>query len=222
MAFTFKSWIEILYELLNNNSKGRSVVVYSAAISGYKSAQELIKLQRDILDMNPDIVISFSGINDTHVNGGTWAHYYQKQLFDYLRKNIVCLGGVDVSNSEYIDGMEVTGTPARRWLKNIRLMHAACEEFGIQFYAFLQPMIGEKNYNLSEMIVGGDFKNLEKTSYEFIEEVRSLIGQYDYIYDIADLFNEVEDIYLDTSHVKEKGNRMIAEKIFTYLKLERV
>lgn len=67
------------------------------------------------------------------------------------------------------------------------------------------------------MIVGGDFKNLEKTSYEFIEEVRSLIGQYDYIYDIADLFNEVEDKYLDTSHVKEKGNRMIAEKIFTYL-----
>lgn len=218
--FTFKSWIEAFYEILSEDLDGKkSVVVYSAAVSGYKSAQELIKLQRDMLSIKPDIVISFSGVNDTHSNGGTWTNYYQKQMFDCLRENYTSLGGMDISGAEYSEGVITDETPAKKWLRNIRLMHSACKEFGIQYYAFLQPMIGEKNYDLSEMIVGGDLKNLKKTSCEFIEEVRGLIDQYNYIYDIADLFDEVKDIYMDTAHVVESGNRMIAEKIASCLKL---
>ena len=41
-----------------------------------------------------------------------------------------------------------------------------------------------------------------------------------YIYDISDLFDKNESVYIDGCHVTEEGNRMIADRIFEAIDFE--
>ncbi len=52
-------WLEIILR-----EKSYSVEVLAGGIQGYASSQELLKLIQDVLILRPDLVISFSGIND--------------------------------------------------------------------------------------------------------------------------------------------------------------
>lgn len=63
------SWPRYLREELSRKIK-QNVVVYNGAISGYHSGQEFMKLCRDGLDLNPTIVISFSGVTEVDGAGG--------------------------------------------------------------------------------------------------------------------------------------------------------
>jgi hypothetical protein len=56
------SWPEELSKLMT--ADGNSGTVVNGGTGGYSSNQELLKLIRDGLEFKPDIVISYSGIND--------------------------------------------------------------------------------------------------------------------------------------------------------------
>ena len=55
---------------------------------------------------------------------------------------------------EYIDEIYY-GKPVddyvTRYLKNMRIMHAVCEEFGVEFLGILQPIMITGKYNLDEL-----------------------------------------------------------------------
>ena len=55
-------WPQKLYEELTK--RGYSCLVLNGGVAGYSTNQELFKFIRDVMPLNPDIVISLSGVND--------------------------------------------------------------------------------------------------------------------------------------------------------------
>ena len=54
-AYLWKCWSQILFEKIL--TKKKEIIIYSAGVSGYRSSQELMKLERDLLNFMPDMVI---------------------------------------------------------------------------------------------------------------------------------------------------------------------
>ncbi len=79
------NWPGQLYDRLR--ASGQPVVLFNGGIVGYTTSQELFKLLRDGLLLQPDLVISVNGINDwgaflveDHPMVNTYQHYLLQQL----------------------------------------------------------------------------------------------------------------------------------------------
>lgn len=161
------NWTEHLYNHLRDG--GRKALVYNGGVAGYSSNQELIKLIRDGLTLNPSVVISYDGINDVgffySLPGHPMITPYQAQLMDHLigmekppllmpntvyaiKRTIVerRRTAQSTTNTRKLAGInygpEVKTTPAKQWARNHRIMSAVCTAFGIRYFVFLQPTMG--------------------------------------------------------------------------------
>ena len=217
--FRIKSWPEYLYEKYATNH----VTLFNAAVEGYTSAQELIKLMRDIVRLKPNLVIVYDGYNDVASKPAfpdmpnIFAIPYMKTILEYASKrldgdkknNIFC--GISTLNS------------IEEWLKNIEYMHAVCEVNNINFLSFVQPLLYSKPAKqllkreriLLEKwdIQLGDsesvripVRNLRKTAHE-------ICNSHEYIYDLSHIFDK-KNVYMDFCHVFENGNKIIADEIY--------
>ncbi len=219
--FPFPSWPEIMFNKIDNDR----VHVYNAGVSGYTSAQELIKLIRDVVLIKPDMVIVYDGYNDTsEINacpGNYFEFAYLKKALDFARDHMnhewdFILQDEEAENdiiSPIIGNFE-------NWLMNIEMMHAIAADRGIKFYSFLQPMLSNKT-NLSReekgiLFEAENFCGLKKTSLmgkEFRSKIVSVASSHDYIYDLSDIFDDLPNIYMDICHVREEANEIIAAEI---------
>ncbi len=189
-----KSWPEILYEELGKEG----VTVYNAGVGGYTSAQELIHMIRDVLLLEPDMIIVYDSYTELNIN--------TKYPFAFSSAKKVLYSGVE-SKKDYFD----------TWLSNIRSMYAIAHERGIRFFSFCQPWISskkdktikEKNMLISQRAY---WINLQ-VKESFREHIRERESLPEYIYDLSHIFDG-KDVYIDdTGHVWETGNRIIAEEI---------
>ena len=80
------SWPEQLARYLAQNKLPGTVI--NGGVGGYSSSQELFKLIRDVIELKPDILITYNGANDV---GNRWAelphpmiHTYQRRIFDHV------------------------------------------------------------------------------------------------------------------------------------------
>lgn len=199
------SWIRPLYNLL----KEQNVLIISGAMSGYSTSQEVLKLIRDILPLNPDIVISLSGVNDLGFIQATsqehpMIHNYQARIGRFLvdkygskdnkesffnkfsNKAKIKPTGMNhkLSLGNLILGTKVKTSAAKNWYNNIRLQKAICQEFDIKYISFLQPIFGTGKYN---------YTNEELEIYESYVESKSVHGVP---YDLAlkEFYNEAREI----------------------------
>ncbi len=121
----------------------------------------------------------------------------------------------------------------------IKMMYAICNTLGIEYKAFLQPVLyNKKNINDSDIdvaILEGfmlDISNkslvaveatekcimLQKNAVYFRKMAESITEPW--FYDLSDLFDNESRIYMDYCHVYEKGNKIIAKKIFEIIKYD--
>lgn len=153
--FYVKGWVQYLYEYLR--SRKIPVVIYGGGVSSYTSSQELLKLIRDVIPLKPDIVISYSGVNDLYsYPKQDEEERYQRpfitrfqvqfinQIIDRLTKEV----GIPVVNAPSWNqlghntvfyGLRNEKTAAEFWVDNERMMYAICEMFGINFFGIYQP-----------------------------------------------------------------------------------
>lgn len=204
-----KSWPEFCHEILD--ARGIMNHIYNGGMGGYHSGQELLKLLRDGMVLKPDIVVSFSGINEAST---FWRNAEHPLIPNYLfkmvtegignKKNVVC-------------GLEHSISASDNWLNNMRAMHAICEEFHIKFYAFLQPCVWTGRYKLQKVeedIIRIRYRQEEFEIYNaFYQDAKKEISKYDYIIDLTNIFDDMSGIYYDRGHCNETGNEIIAQKI---------
>ncbi|MCI8377465.1 MAG: hypothetical protein HFH72_02980 [Lachnospiraceae bacterium] len=160
-----KSWSECLSESL----KGQEVshIIYCGGMQTYTVSQELVKLVRDVIVMEPDIVLSYSGANDMGLactrkvaRKNPFISLYQTSLFMMVSR----LKGYEVNwgLEDYRDYFEY-------WYAIERMMYAICREFNIKFKAFLQPMLGAKADCFQEdadiAVLYGYLYDIEKGEY---------------------------------------------------------
>lgn len=223
--FVWKSWGEFLYEKLSE--EGMECCILCAGCSGYNSSQELVKLERDIIPLAPDMVISYSGFNDSR-------HYYGRdelELYPFvghyqydmtlLEAKLIRYERIDESPDSYAFGAKGMETRYERFTRNIRMMNAICKTENIKFKSFLQPYLGtikELTCDELELIISEQLSERIAQEGKFYEEAaRNLSDSY---IDITDIFEGKEGIYIDDCHVTEKGNKIISDTVFKYIKDE--
>lgn len=217
-----KSWPEMLWEICSKQQI--DVVIYNGAITDYNSTNEAIKLYRDVLLLEPDIVISYSGIID-----------FRQYIPDYPYINLNLMRTSkkweEDNNKEVIYGIKDRRTAYQRWINNEKIMHQICQMHGITFYGVLQPWIGSECINAVEklqfwsdqywQIVFPQFDDYIDNAKEFKKRIVSDIKANDWLYDFTNIFKEVDDseIYFDSIHVNEYGNSIVSENFFNLLNL---
>lgn len=221
--YRFKSWPEILYEICGNDN----VTIFNGAVEGYVSAQELIKLMRDIVWLNPDLVIVYDGHSDVARNGAynIFDIPYMSTVMEYADRNIG--KEAKTSSRSIFHGIPPMADALEVWLKNIEYMHAVCEINHIKFISFMQPNFFSKPQIISkeEMVTRKKWRCRFSSYIEMIEtqlkdfrKAAPIVSKsHEYIYDLTDIFDK-EDVYMDNCHVYEDGNKIIAQEIYKVIK----
>jgi len=214
--YPFKSWSELLYNKMHK--AGMNVTVFCGGVNGYQVSQELIKLIRDGIPLKPDIVISYSGLNNLDVEEDyPFYQSYQSQLFECLMKRqpMNAFNGFKRENL-LSKGIKSEETLFAYWMRMQKYMKACCREENIKYLGILQPnMLNKKTYSLYEHEISVNFEwcqgiNTIRHSHEFR---KNICAKESGLYDFSDLFDNERDVYIDGGHVWEHGNEMIADKI---------
>lgn len=228
-VFDYKSWPQFLYERLK--AEGYKVTVLNAGCAGYMSSQELLKLERDLLPYKPDIVLSYSGVND-----GCKLGNYEKRVqypFDenYQIQMMEKMAGLFENDwyvymrgtGEYTLGIEHRLETWDVYLNNIKMEYAICKEFNVHYQCFLQPSLVWKRDFFTVMekeLFINSFGNTNSPSLvkasEFYNEVVKRMDER-YMTDVTNLFVGHAEVWDDCVHVNETGNRMIADYMYYFL-----
>lgn len=209
------SWSEYLYrdlsKLFNN------VLVVCAGVNTQVVSQELLKLIRDAYLFEPDMVISYSGVND-------FSEYYHDEVTPFVlnySKRIVkkaidkrIMKGSDVLQGgtlkEYSWGLESSEPISRasHWVRCEHIMKSICDGFNVDFLGILQPQ---------DFMRKDDEKVIMRNKYypEAIQQVKEMNEPW--LLDFTDIFLDKKNIFYDNCHVYEEGNRIIESKIIPYV-----
>lgn len=216
-----KLWCEILRDIcLENNF---NVEIVTGGVMGYSSAQELVKLIRDGINLNANLVISYSGANDIYERGEyPFLNTFQKEvcvLFDKSERGIKSSRGLKRKGVEAYN----------EWLQNERMMYAILNEFHVPFMSVYQPVLWSKKGNLTVEEIGYEtlhksllinaevyekaIENANIARTKVVEDSRNI----EWLNDFSAIFDGQSEVYVDVVHCTEKGNRLIAEKMFELL-----
>lgn len=196
-----KSWPEYLSEQWKN------VVVFNGGTQGYNSARECMKLLRDVTQLKPDIIISYSGVNE-------WADRKAgKEGYPFAPVTTADMGNTCM-------GVKSQESKAAFWIRMQRSMKGIADMNGSKFISILQPYLTIKR---DEAVTPYEqrfrqfyFNNqMHLHSYKmFVKEVKESISQYNWMYDLTEVFdNEKETVYRDICHLNDLGNQIIAENV---------
>lgn len=240
-----KGWAQYLSEILMHEHL--PVKIYCGGVAGYSSSQELLKLIRDVLPMKPDIVLSYSGLNDLYGypkptekirNGRPFITHFQVEFIEKIIEKLVPtseklpvmhdLMWQENGNTTVYYGLKNQKTASELWLDNTRIMHAIAKEFGFPFLSFFQPFAFNGFYKITEkqhILYSRKSPTCIQDGYDkwgapYAEDVRKIIHaikDIDYIYDFTRIFEDYDGVYFDASHVYERGNMIIAQRIYEKL-----
>lgn len=215
--YEFKSWVDFLYEKCADNN----VTIFNGGIAAYTSTQELIKILRDGLCLNPNMIIVYDGINDAKAN-----YKYNPYSIPYLEDVFAAAVGqqslelsCNISNKDIRESFDI-------WYDTIKQMYLLAQGKGIRFFSFLQPnLFSKKESSLTlrekttirvKTIVDGQYVS-DARNYRKLARDRRIEEKNRYMFDLSDIFDEC-NVYIDDCHVFEEGNQIIADKIWEKVK----
>jgi hypothetical protein len=242
-AFEFpdeSSWSEELARLLDENKLPGTVINFGN--SSYKSSQEMLIFIRDVLQLKPDIVISYDGVNEVFGFLKDYPIYsgYTLLTYDYVVKNqdtFVCLPNTLFYLTKIIKhnknktqkvfyGVKSDRTADEVLLENWNIIKSICDSHNIRFYCVLQPFACNSEQTTTPELLqrhwkgkfGGDPK-IRKDLIQMCNIVRKKMEQQNHFKDFTAIFdnNNSKDIFIwedDTCHVSKMGNRIIARNMY--------
>ena len=187
------SWPEFLAQ------KRDDIIIYNGGVAGFTSVQECLKLLRDVIHINPDLVISYSGVND-------WRQIRnEKQPFK----------GAGACRDLYY-GLESNMKKYEYWILMERYMHAVSRVNGSDFIAILQTMS-----TLRKDQDASSYEQLLPAYYEdcgeynaFVSEIQGRMQEYEWMYDLSNPFEGIKGtVFRDLVHLNNEGNSIIADRI---------
>lgn len=215
---------------------------YTRASENIQLQRELVK------NNIPDIVIFYDGVNEVisaHQNNeaGTptnaynrkkefkIAHSYKKRIAlmvysSNLYRFVTTMQRKIFTNSAYKQLSSRSDTLATNIAENyvgyVQLSKSLENEYGFTVFNFMQPNIySKKNMTAAEQGYYKDqqyYENLYTLSYETVRKDAIMINDSSFV-DISDVFDTAEKtIYFDFCHTGELGNKLVAARMFDYLK----
>ena len=223
------SWPEELSNLLAERRVSATVV--NGGTSGYSTNQELIKLIRDGLEFKPDIVISFSGVNDRGEYNELpypMVHSYQRYLLEFLSRSqysplapntvylISKIVGGNPRRAEVTLGVPSSKTLGQQYERNLILMDAIARANGATFYGIIQPnaYVGPSG----EARTPRDLRKPQPREYvsqlqNLYRQIADLPVRHPFVHSFLSIFDGEGFYRKDGIHATLKGNREIAKNV---------
>lgn len=218
LIFDNENWPYYLYKLLKR--KDWCFEIYVASVGGYNSGQELLKVIRDVNDINPDIHISYSGANEIEYSG--YVSNYEYNLFHSILypsqhgffPNIKAFISKNKNPYNLVLDMNIEEDATEFWLKNMSIMYSISNTFNYEFVGILQPVFihsNQKNIDLK-----GRKKDLKPLFEDFYFSSQVHVLEHDFLHDFTQIFKSVnENPFIDDCHLKDSMyQKMVADSIF--------
>jgi len=221
-----------LENLLNKNfsSSGKKFEVITAANPAWSSTHERVFIENKLSELEPDMVIAFSGVNDVHWGAEgkniLWFRTFADDFYFDIIKMAYQTAGINPP-ADVTDTNEVPVPPsivAKRLLKNTKISNFILGQNGIKYLFFLQPNLAvtKKELNNWEKECLSDEKEYFVECFKKIDANLKNYKDKNFSYfNLSDMFDKLpasEALFVDSYHFGDKGNEMIAEKIFEKIK----
>ena len=226
---TIAGYLEAILAVQLTPSTKLKYEIFTMANPAWASTQERIVIENLLSELEPDMVISFSGVNDVHwgVRGRNvlWFRSYSDDFYWSLIKRVFIL----TRHPPMPENTRTEASPiapalvAERLLKNVRISLFALSGNKTDYVYVLQPALAVTNKKLSSReksslkiedyfrlcygLFAKDLMNLQGENYQFVD----LSGMFDG-------FDEQDEIFMDSYHFGDRGNEKIAENLFLQIK----
>jgi len=222
LAFQRENWPIHLARMLADS--GICARVFVGAIGGYSSGQELLKLLRDGLRIEPHIHISYSGANEPY--GPSFVSQYEMKVFNrvmetrstILLPNLVYLLRLKLG---MISGLKLhLANPedvAFFWINNMRTMHAIAEERGYIFFGVLQPVLGVGRVDQPTELQ--EWADLIADYRKFYPMAIAHCQRTSYLEDLTPIFDLYEaPVYVDDCHLRPEMQPIVAAQLMQVIR----
>jgi len=228
----------ILEDRLNENQTHRQekrYEVFTFANPAWASTHERIAIENYLSELQPDMIISFSGNNDVFWGQAgsnvLWFNIFSDDYFRSLINAALKVGG----REELSDLPRVRPAPesvppptvAYRLSKNVQLGAHALQHTGVTWVFFLQPTLSVTKKILSrresDFLQDYDKRYMDYfvQCYQSITADLVLLGLDNFSFvdlsGIFDHYSSEEEMFLDQFHFGDKGNAVIAGAMFDEL-----
>ena len=215
-----------------------SCEVIVAANPAWASTQERILIENRISELEPDLVISFSGNNDVHwgARGANvmWfrtyvdAHYRELVQVSYDLSGHPLSHDIVQKSQGFVDAKHV----AERLRKNVELSAYILSRKTVPYYFMLQPTLSVSKKPLSaredKILSRSKAQSLDiakyfNNCYGLIRETLPRVSvdnlHFLDLSEVFDKYGEDDEIFLDSYHFGDRGNEIIARILFDTIKI---
>ncbi len=199
--------------------------VFTIANPAWASTQERILIENYLSERNPDLIVSLSGCNDVY-----WGHqrrnvlwfraFYDDYYLELLRQLYLALGFPEPRDLAPAEASITPETIGYRLAKNVKLAISALAEKDVPYFFFLQPhgQVGNKPLTVRESkFIKREANSPAMQAYHAIDQaLRAVRGENFYYRNISDVFDSLPkdyELFIDSVHVGDKGNQLLAERI---------
>ena len=217
-----KDWPVELCAILKE--RGVHAKLYIAAVGGYNSGQELLKLIRDGIDTKPWVHISYSGANEFNPSCYVSVYedvFYKKQFnlgpTSWLLPNTVLFVRDALQHTHRQIGLaqNINESPVKFWEKNMRLMHRIAVENNYAYLGVLQPVLGSGKYQQP----AGRQQEAVNGYKKFYPEMKQFAQEHpDFMADMSGIFDTCTGkVFIDNCHIEDEYQSIVAEQIYNSL-----
>lgn len=198
-----ENWVRKLYYKFC--TRNIPVNIYNGAFPGDDIVDEVLRLLRDGHILQPQIVISMSGVNNLVRCHDCENQFNEKRIIKWIKTL--------APNEDYCSGLRSIESEYSFWNRNMQLLKVLSEFYGAQFFGFLQPInytivhktLREKSlYEQEESILGSE---------DFVEHLSSDKDDSNYI-NLLNLFEHQNDMFHDICHYTDRANEIIADNVY--------
>lgn len=218
-----ENWPMKLHEQFKRDSI--NTIIYVAAVAGYSSGQEMLKLLRDGINLNPDIHISYSGANDGD-DGGYVSDYekdfyataYQQSMTSALLPNTVFLikKTFNLGYNDLAIKKTVPMDAYQFWKRNMHAMGGIAHKNGYKFIGILQPILGGGNYH--DQNQENEYEWRVKMYEQYFSKARAYIPSDTSLHDFTHIFDTATaKVYADDCHLTKPYQTVVANQVYQML-----
>ena len=218
-----------LQHLFDNYNEDLNVEVINAGINGADSFREILYIKDKLISYNPDMIISYTGVNDSGgyqreikldeesstgenlIKFSDFPWYRTPFVINNIIKNNIYDEEFKNSESQVID-LKIAGEVfEKNWSQSCELL----KENNIKSILIIQPaLVTKKSPSLFE----------EKILEDQYEERRDILEKFskisnnlkcDQVLDLRYVLDDIKDTtYYDLVHMNDLGNEKVAEEIY--------
>lgn len=225
---TIGGFLQAILDREETPRTGLRYEVLTFADPGWSSTHERIAIENRVSELEPDLVVSYTGNNDVHWGSHgrdvLWFQTYTDELFARLIRDARASAGVALLEAEapresFVDPTLV----AARFDKNVRLAAAALELAHARLLVVLQPTlsVSHKARSARERAIGdGQLAEVSAYFVRCYEALRARMGAasipgvtWSDRSSVFDALGAGDEIFIDDYHFADRGSELVARAI---------